>query len=236
MFLTGILLNKKIFMKIEINRCLEGAKTADGVTVVIDVFRASNTIIACLAGGVGHIIPVGELKDAYRLKRENPDHLLFGERGGIPPKGFDHDNSPAKATKLDLKKKKIILTTSAGSQGIVYSKKADEILIGSFANARAIVDYLKNKDPEKISLLAIGNQAIEPATEDEECARYLKSQLEGKYIDMDQIRKNILKSDGANRLRRLGQKDDLEFCLKLNTYDIIPKFDRKTGKIMDCRN
>ena len=221
-------------MKIEINRCLEGAKIADGITVVIDVFRASNTIIACLAGGAEHIIPVGELKDAYSRKRENADHLLFGERGGIPPEGFDHDNSPAKATKLNLNEKKIILTTSAGSQGIVYSKNAEEILIGSFANARVIVNYLKNKDPEKITLLAIGNQAIEPATEDEECARYLKSQLEGRKMDLDQIRDKILKSDGANRLRRLGQEGDLEFCLKLNTYKVIPKFDRKTGKITDC--
>jgi 2-phosphosulfolactate phosphatase len=218
-------------LKIEINRCLDGAKNADGITVVIDVFRASNTIIACLAGGAQHIVPVGELKDAYGLKRENPDHLLFGERGGIPPKGFDHDNSPAKVTKLNLNGKKIILTTSAGSQGIVYSTNAEEILIGSFANARAIVNYLKNKDPEKITLLAIGNQAIEPATEDEECARYLKSQLEDEYLDMDQIRENILKSDGANRLRRLGQEDDLEFCLKLDTYEVIPIFDRKTGKV-----
>ncbi len=223
-------------MKVEINRCLEGAKTADGITVVIDIFRASNTIIACLAGSADHIIPVGELNDAYSLKREGPEHLLFGERGGIPPKGFDHDNSPAKATKLDLNGKKIILTTSAGSQGIVYSKNAEEILIGSFANARAIVDYIKNKNSEKITLLAIGNEAIEPATEDEECAKYLKSQLEDRKMDMDQMRDEILKSDGANRLRRLGQEDDLEFCLNLNTYKVIPKFDRKTGKVTDCGN
>jgi 2-phosphosulfolactate phosphatase len=223
-------------MKIEINRCLEGAKTAVGITVVIDVFRASNTIIASLSGDAEHIIPVGELNEAYSLKRENPDHLLFGERGGIQPEGFDHDNSPAKATKLDLNEKKIILTTSAGSQGIVALKNADEILIGSFANARAIVDYIKNKNPEKITLLAIGNQAIEPATEDEECAKYLKSQLEDRKMDMDQMRDEILKSDGANRLRRLGQEDDLEFCLKLNTHKVIPKFDRKTGKVTAFRN
>lgn len=221
-------------MKIEINRCLGGAKTADGITVVIDVFRASNTIITCLAGGAEYIIPVGSLKDAYNLKKENPDYLLFGERGGIPPKGFDHDNSPVKATQVNLKGEKIILTTSAGSQGIVYSKNAAEILVGSFANARAIVKYLKDKNPEKITLLAIGNQAIEPATEDEECARYLKSQLENRKMDMDQIRDEILKSDGANRLRRLAQEDDLEFCLKLSTYKVIPKFDRKTEKITDC--
>ena len=133
-------------------------------------------------------------------------------------------------------KKKIILTTSAGSQGIVALKNADEILIGSFANARAIVDYIKNKDPEKITLLAIGNQAIEPATEDEECAKYLKSQLEDRKMDMDQMRDEILKSDGAKRLRRLGQEDDLDFCLKLNTHKVIPKFDRKTGKVTAFRN
>jgi 2-phosphosulfolactate phosphatase len=223
-------------MKLEIRRCLEGAKTADGITVVIDVFRASNTIIACLEGGVDHIIPVGDLKDAYSLKRDNPEHLLFGERGGIPPEGFDHDNSPAKATKLNLNGKKIILTTSAGSLGIVHSKNAEEILIGSFANADAIVEYVKDKNPEKISLLAIGNEAIESATEDEECARYLKSQLENKKMDLDLMRSEILKSDGANRLRRLGQQEDMEFCLELNTSRIIPKFDRKTGKITAFRN
>lgn len=222
-------------MKIRINRCLEGAKTADGITVVFDVFRASNTIIACLASGAKYILPVGALKDAYKLKSEKPDHLLFGERDGLPPKGFDHGNSPVRSTELDLNNKKIILTTSAGSQGIVYSKNADEILIGSFANAQSIIDYLKNKDPQKITLLAIGNKAIEPATEDEECAKYIKSQLEGIHIDIDQIKNKILKSDGANRLRRLGQEDDLEFCLKLNTYNIIPKFERKTGKIIEIK-
>ena len=47
------------------------------------------------------------------------------------------------------------------------------------------------------------------------------------------MKDNILKSDGANRLRRLGQEDDLEFCLKLNTFNVIPKFDRKTGKVIN---
>ena len=221
-------------MEINIKNYLTGAKTASGITVVIDVFRASNTIISCIAGGAEYVLPVGELSEAYRLKKENPNHLLFGERGGIPPEGFDYGNSPAQATKIKLKGAKIILTTSAGSQGIVYSKNADEILIGSFANAQAIIDYLKNKQPVEITLLAIGNKAIEPATEDEECAEYIKSRLEGKLKDMNRIKEKILKSKGAERLRRLGQGDDLDFSLKLDIYRVIPRFDRKTGKITDC--
>lgn len=221
-------------MEIKINSCLAGAKTADGITVVIDVFRASNTIITCLASGAEYILPVGELDEAYRLKKENPDHLLFGERGGLPPEGFDYGNSPAKTVKLDLNGKKIILTTSAGSQGIINATHADEILIGSFANAQAIVDYIKNHKPKKVSLLAIGNEAVEPATEDEECAKYIKSKLEGGNMGIDQMKDKILQSNGAKRLRKLSQEDDLEFSLKLDIYKVIPKFDRKTGKITDC--
>jgi len=55
-------------------------------------------------------------------------------------------------------------------------------------------------------------------------------------MDMDQMWDEIMKSGGANRLRRLGQEDDLEFCLKLDTHKVIPKFDRKTGKITAFRN
>ena len=218
-------------MTIEIKKYLEGARESEGITVMMDVFRASNTIINCLAAGAEYIIPVGELEDAYKLKIDHPDHLLFGERNGIPPGGFDYDNSPAKSVQSDLKGRKIILTTSAGSQGILNSKNADEILIGSFANVQSVVDYLIQKDPEKVSLLAIGNNAIEPATEDEECAEFIKSQLTGMETDFDQIKARILKSDGANRLKRLKQDEDLELCLKLNISDIIPILDRKTGRI-----
>jgi len=219
-------------MRISINRCLEGAKKADGITVMMDIFRASNTIISCLAAGAACIIPAGKLKEAYKLKEDHPDHLLFGERNGIPPKGFDHDNSPAGSAQLSLKGRKIILTTSAGSQGIINSTKADEILVGSFANAQAIARYLIDRNPKKITLLAIGNNAAEPATEDEACAGYIRSLLLGKDTDFDKIKNNILKSDGADRLRRLNQHDDLELCLKLNVSEIIPKFDKKSGRIL----
>ena len=220
-------------MDININSCLTGAKIADGITVVIDVFRASNTIITCIAKGATYILPIENLNDAYKLKNTYPDHLLFGERGGLPPKGFDYGNSPAKADKLDLHNKKIILTTSAGSQGIVYSKKADEILIGSFANAQAIVDYLKKKNPLTVTLLAIGYEAKEPATEDEACALYIKSKIEGKEVNIDQLMEDISKSDGMSRLKRLGQTDDLDYCLQIDKYHIIPKFYRKTRQIKE---
>lgn len=211
-------------MIITINRLLEGAKTAKGITVVIDVFRASNTIMACLASGANSIIPVGEIDDARKLKKENSTHLLLGERGGIMIEGFDYGNSPVEVSKMNLKTKTVILTTSAGSQGIVYSDKADEIIIGSFANSQAIVDYIKNKNPKIVTLLAIGDSATEPAVEDEECAKYIKAKLLGDKVDFRQMKKNIFASKGADRLRSLNQEDDLEFCTRLDIYNIVAKY------------
>ncbi len=224
-------------MDVKSYSCLDGAKKATGVAVVIDVFRASNTIIACLNKGAEYILPVGDLNDAYKLKEERPDHLLFGERDGLPPKGFDYGNSPAETLKLDLLGKKIILTTSAGSQGIVNAVNAEEILIGSFGNASAIVNYIKKVNPKNVSLLAMGNNAREIATEDEECASYIKSLLENKTKqDMKKIRSRMLASDGANRLRRLNQEDDLKICLEVDTYNIVPIFNRKSKKIISCNS
>jgi|TARA_B110000305_G_C19442239_1_gene642609 2-phosphosulfolactate phosphatase len=218
-------------MEVLINRCIEGARRAKGLTIVIDVFRASNTIITCLESGAKYVLPVGELKEAYRLKKENPKALLFGERGGLIQKGFDFGNSPMETSNMNLRNKEVILTTSAGSQGIVSSKNAEEIWIGSFANAKFIVDQLKSRNFATVTLLAIGNEAIEPAVEDDECAQYIKALLENKEIDIDKMKIRILNSKGADRLKRLNQEDDLEFCLILNSHAIIPRFEREKGVI-----
>jgi len=220
-------------MKVQVSRFIDGAKSARGITVVIDVFRASNTILSCLASGADFIIPVGEVSDALKIKENNKDFVLFGERGGVKIDGFDYGNSPIEALNMNLNNNKVILTTSAGSQGIVYSDKADEVIIGSFANATAVVEYLKKKNPNIVTLLAIGNNAVESAEEDEECAKLLKAKLEGSNFDIDESRNKILKSDGASRLKRLKQEDDLEFCVKIDISKIVPKYDRKSNRITE---
>jgi len=218
-------------MTVQIFSLITGAQQAQGLTVIIDVFRASNTILACLARGASSILPVGELEEAVDLKRQHSNHLLFGERKGLKPEGFDHGNSPAEASKLNLKGRDILLTTSAGSQGIVSAKKADEILIGSFANAAALVDYIHAQEPEFVSLVAMGKSGVEPAPEDQACARYLKAKLEGEEIDFKTLIQEVLMGEGADRLRQLRQWDDLEFCLRLNTTHIVPKMDRESARI-----
>ncbi len=212
-------------MNVRVKSCLNGAKEAEGLAVLIDVFRASNTVIACLAKGADYVHPVETLEEALRIKQDNSEFMLFGERGGLAPDGFDYGNSPVEASRQNLSDKKVVLTTSAGTKGILLSSIAEEVVVGSFANAAAVVEYIQKQEPESVTLVAIGLEGREKAVEDEECARYIKEKLEGGEPDFNSMKEKILEGDGAERLRRLGQEEDLEFCLQLNSYDIVPVYD-----------
>lgn len=69
-------------MDIKILQMIEGAKKATGLAVIIDVFRAFSFETYCFHLGAEKIIPVGEVETAYKLKEENPDVILAGERNG----------------------------------------------------------------------------------------------------------------------------------------------------------
>jgi 2-phosphosulfolactate phosphatase len=204
---------------------LEGAKKAEGVVVIIDVFRAGNTILSCFQNGAKQMIPVDTLDKAYELKQNHPYYILAGERNSLPPEGFDFGNSPVEASGIDLRDQTVILTTSAGTQGIVNAGTPSSVFIGTFNNADSLVNRIKTMEPSIVSLVAMGFESNEEAEEDEWCAWYLNELLENRNPDFDVIKEHLMKSKGASRLQRIDKREDLEFCLKLNTINIIPEFD-----------
>lgn len=76
-------------MNIQILQLIDGAKAARGLTVIIDVFRAFSVEAYLFAQGAEKIIPVGDVALAYRLKQENPQFVLAGERHGKILQNFD---------------------------------------------------------------------------------------------------------------------------------------------------
>jgi 2-phosphosulfolactate phosphatase len=224
-------------MKIYTKSLLYGAKNSKGTTILIDVFRGSTTIGAMLAGGTESIYVVKTLKDARQLKKENPDFELIGEMKGLCPKGFNCGNSPYEVSKLDLKGKTIIFRSSAATRGIIYAQEAgvDELLVGSFSNATAIVNYIKEKNLDTLTLIGIGTYGFgkpRKAVEDDLCAEYIKKLLEGGQPDFSQMIEEIKKGDGYKRLLGLGQEKDKELCLTLDLYDIVPVVVKKRDRII----
>ncbi len=212
-------------MKVEILQLIEGAKKAKGLAVVIDVFRAFSTACYILNNGAKCIIPVGDINLAYQLKVENPDYLLIGERGGIIQPGFDYGNSPALIQSVDFSGKTVVHTTSAGTQGLVNARKAEEVITGSFVNAGAIIRYIQQKKPEHLSLVCMGEAGLEPADEDIFCAQYINNELMGKTTDFKVMVEKLKKGNGLRFFKPENQQwspqADFDLCLQVNSFDFV---------------
>jgi 2-phosphosulfolactate phosphatase len=220
-------------MEIRILHLLEGAKQAQGLTVVIDVFRAFS--LACYLADKNplDIIPVSDIDLAYKLKSDHPDYILIGERGERVPEGFDYGNSPTHILNQDFFKKTIIHTTSAGTQGLVNAIGADNCITGSFVNADAIIRYINNENPEIVSLVCMGYSMIHPSEEDTFCAEYIKAKLEGKDFNYVQA-KEIIRNTSAIRLFNPENQDfspssDFDLCLDLGKFSFVLKAEKENN-------
>ena len=156
---------------------IEGAREAVGTAVIIDVFRAFTTAAFCVAAGAREVALVADHTHALALKANDPDLFLTGEIGGRPIPGFDTGNSPSRIVDLDLRGRRVLQRTSAGTQGVAAAAGATEIVLGSLVIASATVRYLRGRDA--ISLVAMGTAGGDDHAEDEICAAYLEQLLLG---------------------------------------------------------
>ncbi len=220
-------------MEISILQLLEGAQKAQGLTVIIDVFRAFSTACYAFGNGIQRIYPVGNLERAYQLKVQNPEYILVGERNEQKPEGFDFGNSPSQLLESDLRGKTMVHTTSSGTQGIANAKGADEIITGSFVNASAIIRYIRKQNPAQVSLVCMGYSCEYPTDEDTLLAVYIKNELEGIPNDFESMVEVIRNGDGARffapEKQEWAPSADFDLCLSLNRFDYVLKVEKENG-------
>ena len=206
---------------------VEGARQAWGLTVVIDVFRAFTTDAFVMANGAETIHPVLTVEEAWALRRLHPDWLLMGEREGIKVEGFDYGNSPHEIRDVDFTGRTLIQTTGSGTRGIINAAEADEIILGSFVMAEAIVSHIREANPGVVSLVAMGWNGDYPAIEDELCAEYLKGRLEGSHPDFEEMRKKIRADpQGAkffDSTKHQYHEGDFYSAMDLDRFDFVLK-------------
>ncbi|WP_372774092.1 2-phosphosulfolactate phosphatase [Mangrovibacterium sp.] len=221
-------------MQIEILQLLEGARSARGLTVIIDVFRAFSVACYAFDHGVRRIYPVGKIDEAYQLKDQHPEYLLVGERNEQKPEGFDCGNSPSQLLRLNLAGKTMVHTTSSGTQGIANATQADELITGSFVNAGAIIKYIQQKQPEYLSLVCMGYACSAPTDEDTFLAEYIKAKLEEKPVDFEQMKHSLRFGPGARffdaEKQRWAPQADFELCLDLSKFNFVLKVEQENGR------
>jgi 2-phosphosulfolactate phosphatase len=158
--------------------CFHGmreADTAGGIVVVIDVLRASTTIVTALAHGARGVrterTPDAARAAAALAGRDAGHCLLGGERGGLPIEGFDLGNSPREYTRDRVAGRRIVTTTTNGTAAVAACPEAEAILIGCLVNRRVVaaraIDLARagGGPPRAIHLVCAGTDG-EPTGED----------------------------------------------------------------------
>lgn len=202
-------------------------------TVVIDVLRATSTMVTALANGCLEVLPFFELNDAILFKKKHQDFLLCGERGGVKPDGFELGNSPVEFSKDVVEGKRIIFTTTNGTKALLRAHTISKLVyICSFLNISATVDQLMNYD--NIGIICAGNDGY-PSYEDTQVAGKIIYELlkkrEYELNDSSKIAYNLWNSIGkpdfsgehAKKLIELGFDKDVEFCQNIDMFDTVVK-------------
>jgi 2-phosphosulfolactate phosphatase len=217
-------------MRVTVVDHVAGAQSAQGIAVVIDVFRAFSVAAYAFSRGAATVIPVAAVDDARELKRQHPDWLLIGERHARKLPGFDCGNSPADLEQLDLVGRTLIHTTHAGTQGLTNALQADEVLTGALVNAGAIVRYLQARQPEIVTIVRMGHEARENSDEDDICAELLRSRLVGEPMPIHDIRERLRGASSAQKFFDpacdWAPERDFELCTRVDEFDFVLQLDR----------
>ena len=221
-------------MEISIHSLLTGAKQATGRVAVIDVLRAFTTAAVALANGASRIVMVGSVEDALMLRDAGVAQTCMGEVRGRAPDGFDFGNSPFEISTDDFGGKTIVQRTSAGTQGIIAASRAERLYAASLVTAESTVHALLSGSPDQISLVAMGDNGVKRADEDELCAIYLRNRLERRPSDADAIRRLILAGGEVGRFhdsaRPYLHPEDVDIALDIDRYDFAVRVEFENGR------
>ena len=218
---------------------MRDAKEAVGTAVIIDVFRAFTTAAIAFDRGAKEITLVAEIEEALELHRRGIGDLLMGEVGGTRPEGFDFGNSPHEISQADVDGKTIVQSTRAGTVGVAAAANADEIYLGSFVVARATMDSIRQDQPATVSIIAMGDQGVNRADEDEHCAIYLRNILEGRQPDFDAVKSLIMEGGATQKFFDPAQPqfhpEDVTLALEADRYPFVMKVSREDGLLVARR-
>ena len=223
-------------MEIRLGSLVRDAREAQGTTIIIDVFRAFTTAAIAFDHGATEITLVAEPEEALELHRRGVGDLLMGEVAGKKPEGFDFGNSPFEISQADLAGKTLVQSTRAGTVGVAAAVNASEIFLGSFVVAQATVEAIKREKPQLVSIIAMGDQGVNRADEDEHCGIYLRNILEDRKPDFDAVKTLILAGGATQKFFDPNQPqfhpEDVTLALEADRYDFAMKISREDGLLV----
>jgi 2-phosphosulfolactate phosphatase len=219
----------------------------DGVAVVIDVLRATTTIVYALGAGCSSVRPCAEIDEAKALASTLPKRtaLLAGERDGKPIPGFDLGNSPREFTARKCKDKTLILTTTNGTHAVLRAINAQRVLIAGFVNFSAVCEQLQ-AEACPVHIVCAGYYG-EPCLEDTLLAgafvEFFSEETDIRPNDSARLAWDCFEnhgrilgaalecSNGGEHLKSIGYEDDIKLAAEIDKFAIVPELRRDPLRI-----
>lgn len=218
-------------MRVVFTSLLSGAAQAEGLVVIIDVFRAFSTACVIVEQAPKEYLLLSESRTARRLLPTAEEPFLVGKTELGETLVYDISNSPTRASQHKLTGRTVLHRTGAGARGILHAVNAEEILAGSLVNAQATAHYILQREPEVLSLVAMGHEGGPPSEEDELCARYLHALLRGEPFDLDRYREGLRRGTGRYFFDLATQEEypqeDFERCLDADRFPFVLRATRR---------
>jgi len=212
------------------------------IAVVVDVLRATSTIVTALHNGCRTVIPVKEVEEAFSAAAgfTADEVILGGERQGKPVPGFHFGNSPQEYTRDAVAGRVVITTTTNGTRALVNRAAASETLVLSFLNLTAVTEYVRQSILD-ICLVAAGNYS-KFSLEDSACCGFLVNQLlrhESGNLNLEPEVFSILEladkyngrvlqllhdSPHGRFLHDIGYGSDLAVCARVDSCPVTPLY------------
>lgn len=203
-----------------------------GVTVVVDVLRATSTATQALAAGYHRVLCTDSIDRAADLRR--PGRVLAGERRCVKPDGFDQGNSPIDAQRR--RGDELVLATTNGAPAIVAAaQSARRVFLACLLNLAAVVDALRDAGDDvsdDIQIVCAGTDGV-AALEDVYVAGRLSAALPGSRADAALVAEAVAQafpapldalgaSTDARTLRAKDLAGDIAYCALESELDVVP--------------
>lgn len=235
---------------------MPAGSTAGGVAVVIDVLRASTTMITALAHGAGRVVPVADVDEARRAAAGlGSAAVLGGERGGVRVAGFDLGNSPLEYTVERVRGRTVVITTTNGTAALHACQGAREIVVGAIVNRMAVAEAVRRfaSETTPVHLVCAGTDGALSAEDvlaagaildaasttgatdvlddaAREAVAFFRRVAAGGDVPAALVREFHRSPGGAN-LVDLGMEADLPVAAAIDSFAVVPRLDLASGSL-----
>lgn len=226
---------------------------AGRAVVVVDILRATTTILHALAAGAECVRAVQTIEEAKSLAQTlTTPSILGGERGGVKIEGFELGNSPEEYVTESVGGKTVIFTTTNGTKAMKHARLAARSYIGAFVGFSALCRVLQGEP--KIDILCAGTdnqvtredvlfagaviddlglaKGVTMELNDQaaialDAWRAAKAEWQTPRMLLDRLRASL----GGRNVIEIGQERDIEIAAEIDKLDVVGVFDPEMGVI-----